>query len=76
MRDTLTPFTPMKLLRHSDKVEAMLRGDVVYPIGVEIDLSNRCNHHCPWCNSQSTTVPGSRSEEPAKLIACLTNSGS
>src|SRR5690606_19750775 len=46
----LTPFTPLKLLRHADKVEAMLRGSVVYPISVEIDLSNVCNHNCPWCS--------------------------
>lgn len=46
----LTPFTPMKLLRHSDKVQRMLAGEVVYPIGVEIDLENRCNHHCSWCS--------------------------
>ena len=46
----LTPFTPLKLLRHSDKVQRMLAGDVVYPISVEIDLSNVCNHHCPWCS--------------------------
>lgn len=40
----LTPFSPMKLLRHSDKVRAMLDGGIVYPISVELDLSNRCNH--------------------------------
>jgi radical SAM protein with 4Fe4S-binding SPASM domain len=46
----LTPFTPMKLLRHAPKVEAMLRGEVVYPVSVELDLSNICNHGCPWCS--------------------------
>lgn len=46
----LTPFIPLKLLRHSDRVEAMLRGDVVYPVSVEIDLANICNHGCPWCS--------------------------
>lgn len=40
----------MKLLRHSDKVSAMLAGEVVYPISVEMDLSNVCNHNCPWCS--------------------------
>jgi cyclic pyranopterin phosphate synthase len=44
------PFTPLKLLRHSDRIEAMLRGDVVYPVSVELDLSNTCNHGCPWCS--------------------------
>lgn len=46
----ITPFQPMKLLRHSDRIEASLRGEVVYPISVEFDLSNRCNHSCPWCS--------------------------
>ena len=46
----LTPFQPLKLLRHSDKVEQMLAGGMVYPISVEIDLANVCNHNCPWCS--------------------------
>lgn len=46
----LTPFTPLKLLRHAPKVEAMLRGEVVYPTSVELDLTNVCNHGCPWCS--------------------------
>lgn len=46
----ITPFQPLKLLRHADKVQAMLRQEVVYPISVEIDLSNVCNHGCPWCS--------------------------
>lgn len=46
----LTPFLPLKVLRHAGHVEAMLRGDVVYPISVELDLSNVCNHSCPWCS--------------------------
>lgn len=46
----ITPFMPMKLLRHTEKVEAMLRGEVVYPVSVELDLSNICSHNCPWCS--------------------------
>ena len=46
----VSPFTPMKLLRHAADIEAMLRGDVVYPVSVEIDLANVCNHGCPWCS--------------------------
>lgn len=46
----LTPFTPLKLLRHAPKVEAMLAGERVYPVSVELDLSNICNHGCPWCS--------------------------
>lgn len=46
----LTPFSPLKLLRHAPTVERMLAGDVVYPVSVELDLSNICNHGCPWCS--------------------------
>jgi hypothetical protein len=38
----LTPFVPLKLLKHSARVEASLRGEVTYPISVEVDLSNTC----------------------------------
>lgn len=46
----ITPFLPYKLLKHSGRVESMLRGETTYPISVEIDLSNVCNHGCPWCS--------------------------
>ncbi len=46
----LTPFSPLKILRHAPKVQSMISGDVVYPVSVEIDLANVCNHHCPWCS--------------------------
>jgi radical SAM protein with 4Fe4S-binding SPASM domain len=48
--DLIHPFQPLKLLRHADRIESMIRGDVVYPISVELDLSNTCNHGCPWCS--------------------------
>lgn len=48
--EALTPFVPLKLLRHSAHVDAMLRGEMVYPVSVEIDLSNICNHNCSWCS--------------------------
>ncbi len=46
----ITPFTPFKILRHSDRIEKMLAGEVVYPVSVEIDLANICSHSCPWCS--------------------------
>lgn len=46
----LTPFTPLKILRHADRIDAMLKGQRVYPVSVEIDLANVCNHQCPWCS--------------------------
>lgn len=46
----LTPFLPFKLLRHGPVVSRMLAGERVFPVSVEFDLSNTCNHGCPWCS--------------------------
>lgn len=62
----ITPFTPLKLLKHSDRVERALAGEVTYPLSVEIDLSNVCNHRCPWCSYNGfrqenwVSLPGAR----------------
>jgi MoaA/NifB/PqqE/SkfB family radical SAM enzyme len=58
----LTPFTPLKLLRHSDRVEAMLAGEPTYPISVELDLSNTCPHDCPFCSFGTSTSQGYRQQ--------------
>lgn len=58
----VTPFTPMKLLRHRHAVEAMLRGEVTYPISVELDLSNTCPHDCPFCSFGTSASQGYRQQ--------------
>jgi MoaA/NifB/PqqE/SkfB family radical SAM enzyme len=45
----LEQFSPMKILYHLDRVNDWLKGKNVYPITVEIDPSNFCNHDCIWC---------------------------
>lgn len=67
----ITPFQPLKLLRHADKVQAMLRGDVVYPISVEIDLSNICNHGCPWCSFNGFRQENWRHFDGARVLTLL-----
>lgn len=67
----LTPFTPLKLLRHAPKVERMLAGDVVYPISVELDLSNICNHGCPWCSFNGFRQENWKSFETGRLLTLL-----
>jgi len=62
----ITPFLPFKLLRHSGRVVSMLAGEPTFPVSVEIDLSNVCNHGCPWCSFNGfrqenwVTLPGAR----------------
>ncbi len=47
----LGQFTPqLKLLFHSHRIAQWMEGESVYPILVEMDLSNTCNHHCTFCN--------------------------
>lgn len=60
--ESITPFQPLKLLRHASRVEASLRGDVVYPISVEIDVSNVCPHDCPFCSFGTSTSQGYRQQ--------------
>jgi GTP 3',8-cyclase len=56
----ITPFNPHKLLFYRDKVEASLRGQLVYPVSVELDLSNVCNHKCPFCSFGTEESQGYR----------------
>ena len=42
-------FNPYKLLNHYPKVEGMIKDNKTFPIAVEIDLTNKCNHKCIWC---------------------------
>jgi len=58
----LSPFIPLKLLRHSDRVEAMLRGELTFPIAIELDLSNRCPHNCPFCSFGTNESQGYRQQ--------------
>lgn len=41
----------MKGLLYSDWYDAILAGNFKPPIGVGIDITNRCNLECEWCNS-------------------------
>jgi MoaA/NifB/PqqE/SkfB family radical SAM enzyme len=42
-------FSSDKILKHLDRVAAWMNGDNPYPITVEIDMTNVCNHRCPEC---------------------------
>ena len=45
-------FNPQsKIVFHSDRVYEYLKGKNTYPITLEIDPSNACNHSCPFCIS-------------------------
>ncbi|HLC57769.1 MAG TPA: radical SAM protein [Candidatus Nanoarchaeia archaeon] len=42
-------LSPYKWATHMDKLEAIARGEDVFPVSVELDLVSYCNHNCGWC---------------------------
>lgn len=38
-----------KVLLHIDKLRKLAQGEMVEPVEIEFDLTNRCNHKCKWC---------------------------
>lgn len=58
----ITPFSPLKLLTHRDKISTMLSGGFVYPVSVEFDLSNTCPHDCPFCSFGTSQSQGYRQQ--------------
>ena len=41
-----------KLYRYPDRIEKWVQGKPIPPIALEIQPSERCNHHCPRCQSK------------------------
>lgn len=58
----ITPFQPQKLLFHRNRIEASLRGELTYPVSVELDLSNVCPHDCPFCSFGTSKSGGYRQQ--------------
>lgn len=38
-----------KVFYHPDRVDALKKGERPFPVTVEIDLTNNCNHRCNFC---------------------------
>jgi MoaA/NifB/PqqE/SkfB family radical SAM enzyme len=36
---------------HRDRVEAYLKGDKIFPVTLELDITSQCNRNCPDCPS-------------------------
>jgi len=44
-----SPFTALKILKHKDALDTIIKGDIPNPLTVEIDPTNLCNNDCIWC---------------------------
>ena len=48
MADTIR-MDSHKLLFHPERVAAWRRGELIYPIEMEVGISGACNHRCIFC---------------------------
>ncbi len=64
IEQSLSQFGADKMFRHLDRLADWQNGRWPFPVTVELDLTNACNHHCPDCSfsylrSQSKeSIPG------------------
>lgn len=42
-------FNNRKLLIHADRLDAIVAGEMPYPVDWHVFPSNKCNHACTWC---------------------------
>ncbi len=45
----VSPFNNMRILRWSERIEKLVKGEVCDPVTVSFDFSNECNHNCSFC---------------------------
>lgn len=60
-----TPFTSLKILKHPEALDSLMRGEITAPITVEVDPTNACNYNCIWCMYEefNSAYPETLSEE-------------
>lgn len=42
-------YSPYKASYHLGRIEQLRKGELIIPTQVQIDLTNECNHNCPYC---------------------------
>lgn len=45
-----TPYSNLKLFAHTEKLEAIKKGELAAPIYIRIKPTNACNHNCSYCH--------------------------
>lgn len=64
-------FSSDKILNHLDEVNKWYKGGNPFPITMEIDLTNKCNHDCPGCCGGRTSNESLSQEVIHKIISEL-----
>lgn len=57
-------FAPSKVAIHRERIEAYERGENIYPVTVELDLTQRCTRACPACPYSAARSAGLTLELP------------
>ena len=42
-------YSPYKAAHHLERIQALREGSLIFPTQVQVDLTNGCNHQCPYC---------------------------
>lgn len=50
MEIAATPYSNLKVFKHSQQLEAIAAGTHIAPIYIRIKPTNYCNHHCFYCS--------------------------
>jgi len=50
MLEKASPYSSLKVFAHTDKLEAIKRGERTAPVYVRIKPTNACNHRCYYCS--------------------------
>jgi hypothetical protein len=57
-------FAPSKVAIHRERIEAYSRGERIYPVTLELDLTQRCTRTCPSCPYAAARSAGLTLELP------------
>lgn len=77
--DNVKQFAGDKILRHSSRIKEFFRSGKSRPITVEFDMTNLCNHKCPFCfgyYKRDKSAAHMSSSEAKAIIDQLKDAGS
>ena len=64
MNRQIDEYTQSKIFSHMDRFNELVEGKDVFPITVEMNITNRCNYSCGWCSEQLYREASPLSEIP------------
>ncbi|MAE04750.1 MAG: hypothetical protein CMH76_00280 [Nitrospinae bacterium] len=67
----ISKFSGLKLIHHLDHVKATLEHRNMYPVHVNVDPTNYCNHHCIWCSQHELQQEKAMGINYDALVAAL-----